>query len=344
MRSRSAKRTPEATPTPISSATPTPISSATSIQSEMPDTDRSETKPLLSADTASQRRTGKPRLLSYDESRRVVPWATDNEYITGGYRPQLVNISSCLYSAIGYVHNETVNIHTHSLGAALWAVLLPLHLLPARFPALGAFPSLPATFTDKACMACYILCAITCLSLSSWFHTVSCSTAEVCELSHCGDYVGIVVLIVGSILPGMYYGFHGTPLLQALYMAGITAAGLTSAYIVLSPHHRRHRWHRTLTFIALGLSAVLPVGHVVLSRGLTFARERMGFGYIVAGGAAYIFGAVLYAARIPESRWPGRFNYIGSSHQIFHCFVLLGSWFQFAALRWMHVARAVVDA
>lgn len=43
--------------------------------------------------------------------------------------------------------------------------------------------------------------------------------------------VGIVVLIVGSILPGMYYGFYGQPILQALYMAGILAAGLTSGYV-----------------------------------------------------------------------------------------------------------------
>ncbi|BEJ13134.1 hypothetical protein CspHIS471_0303080 [Cutaneotrichosporon sp. HIS471] len=314
-----------------------------------------ETKPLLNGSnsngthSAKTSKTGwKHRLLSFEESRRVVPWATDNEYITGGYRPHLVNISSCLYSAIGYVHNETVNIHTHSLGAAFWALMLPLHILPSHFPTLGTFPSAsllpPSTLIDKACMACYFVCAVTCLGLSSWFHTVSCCTHEVCDLAHCGDYVGIVVLIVGSILPGMYYGFHGQPLLQGLYMSGIAAAGATSAYIVLSPHHRNHRWDRTLTFIALGLSAVLPVGHVVLARGLTYAREMMGFSYIAAGGASYIFGAVLYAARIPESLWPGKFNYFGSSHQIFHCFVLLGSWFQFAALRWMHVGRALADA
>jgi adiponectin receptor len=306
-----------------------------------------ETKPLLQNGRKAPKpgKWSKPRLLSFEESRRLVPWATDNEFVTSGYRPQLVNISSCLYSAIGYVHNETVNIHSHSIGAAFWALMLPLHLLPSHFPTLGFFPDpslLPASTTvDKACMACYFVCAVTCLGLSSWFHTVSCCTREVCDIAHCGDYVGIVVLIVGSILPGMYYSFNTQPLLMGLYMAGIAAAGLTSGYIVLSPHHRHHRWDRTLTFIALGLSAVVPVGHVVLSRGLTYAREMMGFSYIVAGGASYIFGAVLYAARIPESLYPGKFDYFGSSHQIFHCFVLLGSWFQFAALRWMQVGRAL---
>lgn len=43
--------------------------------------------------------------------------------------------------------------------------------------------------------------------------------------------IGIVVLIVGSILPGMHYSFHDNPILQGLYMAGILTAGITSGYV-----------------------------------------------------------------------------------------------------------------
>lgn len=45
------------------------------------------------------------------------------------------------------------------------------------------------------------------------------------------------------------------------------------------------------------------------------------------------------AARIPESWAPGRFDYFGSSHQIFHVFVLLGAWSQYLALRGMVWSR-----
>lgn len=147
------------------------------------------------------------------------------------------------------------------------------------------------------------------------------------------------MLIVGSILPGMYYGFYGHPGLQIMYMAGIISAGIASGYMVLSPHHRGHRWHRTLTFIGLGLSAVIPCGHVALWKGIEYSRNMMGLDYVVAGGASYIFGAVLYAERFPERFFPGSFDIVGASHQIFHCFVLLGAWFQFAALRWMSYGR-----
>lgn len=47
------------------------------------------------------------------------------------------------------------------------------------------------------------------------------------------------------------------------------------------------------------------------------------------------------AARIPEKLSPGTFDYFGSSHQIFHCFVLAGAGFQYAALRGMVWGRAM---
>jgi predicted membrane channel-forming protein YqfA (hemolysin III family) len=43
-----------------------------------------------------------------------------------------------------------------------------------------------------------------------------------------------------------------------------------------------------MTFIALGMSAVFPVAHVILSKGLTVARAEAGVGWIAGGGAWYV--------------------------------------------------------
>ena len=43
----------------------------------------------------------------------------------------------------------------------------------------------------------------------------------------------------------------------------------------------------------------------------------------IAGGV-YVTGAMIYMFRIPERFMPGRFDIVGASHQIFHCFVLVG--------------------
>ncbi|KAL7420113.1 hypothetical protein Q5752_005079 [Cryptotrichosporon argae] len=290
-----------------------------------------ETTPLLERSIWA-----KPRLLSHVESMAKLPWQTDNEYVLGAYRPQLYTVKACLASAVAYMHNETVNIHTHSLGALVFLALIPLHLLTTPYLAT------PPTTQDKLAMATYLVCAVACLGLSSWFHTVQACSRGWCESAHRGDYIGIVILIVGSILPGMYYAFHDSLFLQLFYSTAILGAGVASAYIVLSPHHRAHRWHRTLTFIALGLSAALPVTHVVLARGLAFARQRMSLDFILMGGASYIVGALIYAARIPERLCPGTYDLVGSSHQIFHALVLVGAACQYAALRGMVWGRAAV--
>ena len=46
----------------------------------------------------------------------------------------------------------------------------------------------------------------------------------------------------------------------------------------------------------------------------------------------YIIGGIFYLKKIPE-KWSvtGRFDFLGASHQIFHCCVLIGVWIQFKA-------------
>ncbi|KAI9632784.1 hemolysin-III related-domain-containing protein [Dioszegia hungarica] len=313
--------------------------------------DSTETTPLVPDASAGSNRA---ELLSYEESLKQLPWQTDNPWILTGYRRQLHTIRACLWSAVASLHNETINIHTHSIGALIFAALIPLHLTPHPFPALAPFlphPSswtgrhdpapVPPTLHDRVALTAYLLCAVACLSLSAWFHTIQPCNKKVCLAGHSGDYTGIVILIVGSILPGMYYAFHDSPRLQAFYMVLISSAGLGAAWMVLSPYGRAHRWHRTLTFIGLGLSSILPIGHVVATRGLDIARGQMSLDLVIASGASYIFGAVLYAARFPERHLPGKVDFIGNSHQIFHVFVLFGAWFQYAALRGMAWGRGM---
>jgi adiponectin receptor len=51
-------------------------------------------------------------------------------------------------------------------------------------------------------------------------------------------------------------------------------------------------------FVALGLSAVLPVLHGVKIFGVAKMREMIGLDYVVAQGAFYILGAMIYAVRL----------------------------------------------
>jgi len=61
-------------------------------------------------------------------------------------------------------------------------------------------------------------------------------------------------------------------------------------------------------FVALGLSGVIPAGHFVITDGLSHAFDYAALGWVILMAFLYIIGAVIYAARIPERIWPGRFD------------------------------------
>lgn len=68
-----------------------------------------------------------------------------------------------------------------------------------------------------------------------------------------------------------------------------------TAYIVLNPEYAKptHRSARTGVFIGLGLSAVVPVTHLLVSHGVSKLFSEMGFGWLLASGGLYITGALI---------------------------------------------------
>jgi adiponectin receptor len=139
-------------------------------------------------------------------------------------------------------------------------------------------------------------------------------------------------------VPSIYYGFQGRPRLVRLYWAmvrpqpsaspltprQISTIALATGYACVSPSFRQPAFRplRAALFVAMGLSAILPVFHGLLVLGYAELRHRIALHWLASQGALYIFGAGLYAARVPECLWPGSFDLWASSHQIFHFFVL----------------------
>ncbi|KAH9031630.1 HlyIII-domain-containing protein [Lactarius pseudohatsudake] len=259
----------------------------------------------------------KGRTLTFSE---LPEWMRDNEFILSGYRGELNSWQKCLNSVFGYLHNETVNIHTHLYASVLFVVLL-LTFNTSYFKSHE-----DVTWADHAVFMVFLSSAAFCLFCSAFFHMASSHSKEVAVRYNTLDYSGIIVLIIGSFYPCLYYGFFCEPYYKLCYLLLFTAAGLVSAYFVLSPEYRgpTGRHARTKVFISFGLCGVLPVSHLVLSQGIN-VLEEMGFNWMIAAGAMYIAGATLYANRVPERLAPGKFDIFFSSHQIFHVFVILAA-------------------
>ncbi|PGH23372.1 hypothetical protein AJ80_02625 [Polytolypa hystricis UAMH7299] len=257
------------------------------------------------------------RTIHWDD---LPPWQRDNHHILTGYRPAS-NSFIVSFQSLGYVHNESVNIYTHLLPALL---SVPVSIIVYR-----AFSSRYETANDADIRAfrCFFAGAAFCLGMSATYHTISNHSLTVARIGNSFDYIGIVGLITGSFIPSVYYGFYCAPELQRFYWAMILLIGAGCTVVSIKPSFRTPAWRpfRAGMFISMGLSAVLPVLHGLSKYGFDQMRDQMGLVWVVLQGFLYILGAVIYAARVPERWYPGRFDILGSSHQIFHVFVVLAA-------------------
>lgn len=158
----------------------------------------------------------RPQLPSLTKYSKLPAWHQDNPYILSGYRPApLSSHSVCLHSWL-YLHNESVNIFSH--------------LIPSVFSVLVSYASYEyffrvyplANITDWLVLLFYLWTAAICLAISAGYHTLMCHSEQVSEQWVRYDFIGIIVLIEGFFVSGIYVGFYCEPHLQMMYWAMVS--------------------------------------------------------------------------------------------------------------------------
>ncbi|RAH80862.1 Hly-III related protein, partial [Aspergillus japonicus CBS 114.51] len=263
-------------------------------------------------------------LLHWDQ---LSPWQRDNQFIHSGYRT-VSNSFRASFASLGYVHNESVNIYSHLIPA----ILLALFSIPLHAKLMAEYTS--ASTSDTIALGCFVVGAVLCLSISAIFHTVQNHSLHIARITNQMDYIGIVLLIVGSFIPSIFYGFYCHPILQTAYITMIAFLGLLCAAISAGPQFRHPRWRhfRARMFIVLGLSAVFPCVHGVVKFGVRQMNNQIGLFWVILQGSLYISGAFIYAIQLPERLYPGAFDIWMSSHQIFHLMVVMAIVFHLQGL------------
>lgn len=149
----------------------------------------------------------------------IPPWQQDNAYITSGYRPISNSFARSAHSLL-YIHNESVNIWTHLLGAAC-SLLFSLYFYHALRPRYEQ-----ADAADILMFSCFFVGAALCLGMSAAYHTISNHSEHVNRVGNQLDYVGIVCLIWGSFVPSIYYGFATHVTLRWIYWCMVSLPSL----------------------------------------------------------------------------------------------------------------------
>ena len=187
-------------------------------------------------------------------------WMKDNHYIQSGYRPPSNSYWKSAAS-LGYLHNESVNIWTHLIGAALAgcaATVLYTTVRP-RFKM--------ATPEDVMVFSCFFLGAMACLGMSATYHTISNHSESVAKFGNRLDYIGIVVLIWGSFISSIYYGFSAEPGLIRLYWTMVSYYHHQTRNHLCSHHADHDYWGRntdcgSLSEVQISRMATFPGLHV----------------------------------------------------------------------------------
>ncbi|XP_014769625.1 adiponectin receptor protein 1 isoform X2 [Octopus bimaculoides] len=241
-------------------------------------------------------------------------WLKDNEYLMKGHRPPTNSFAAC-FKSIFRIHTETGNIWTHLLGFIAF-IGVAIYFLTR--------PSVEIQWQEKAVFSAFFAGAILCLGFSWIFHTVYCHSERVGKFFNKLDYCGIALLTMGSFVPWLYYSFYCRLEPKIAYLILIFVLGISCIVVSLWDKFSQpqYRGIRAGVFIGLGLSGIIPAMHYVITDGFYHAINCASLGWLALMALLYISGAIIYAVRIPERLFPGKFDIWFQSHQIFHVFVV----------------------
>jgi predicted membrane channel-forming protein YqfA (hemolysin III family) len=229
--------------------------------------------------------------------------------------------------------NETVNIWTH---------FLPTWYFVWRLLALAGGPGFRAepyhwpllVFLLPACLYPFASCCA---------HTFSSMSPRARHICYFLDYGALSLYSLGCAFPYAAYSMPASWLHGRLHQLFVPAAALNSFLCTgLSCYSRFPELEspglskalRTAAFTYPFLFDNLPLFYrlgLCWGRGRDCGREALSTSHGYHLLCALLTG-FLFASRLPERLAPGRFDYIGHSHQLFHICAVLGTHFQLEAV------------
>lgn len=194
---------------------------------------------------------------------------------------------------------------THFIGILLAIAGLVL-LLTRPEPALSAKHYVSFSIFGSAMILLY-----TFSTLYHWLHL----KASALEILRKVDHIMIFVFIAATYTPVCLVtlrGAWGWSMFGSVW--ALTLAGLIlKLYWLNAP-----RWLYTAIYLAMGWVIIVGIWPLV---------QRLAFGglmWLVAGGIFYSIGAIIYGFKKPNF-----FPHVFGFHELFHCFVLAGSFSHF---------------
>jgi adiponectin receptor len=232
-------------------------------------------------------------------------------HVLGGYRCEL-SVAQCVRSLFEW-HNETLNIWTELLPAALFAGAIA-RLLRAESVAQMDAP-------DRGLLLGGLVVALVVRPLcSAAAHLLYCATERrLYALWWSVDYVSICLAILAVSLVCARNAFFCEPELGHLFFVCSSGLLCTSLIAVLCTASSSVRAFSFLLFVLF--CNVVPLCYTLLSKLDGWYHNDAPWAYIyswVVSLLVFLLGMVIKSASVPEACAPGAFDLVGSSHQLWH--------------------------
>ncbi|CAF0784731.1 unnamed protein product [Rotaria sordida] len=281
-------------------------------------------------DKSDRPHSQKPQSKNVDKIHRLysfemIPeYLQSNPYIRTGYRYGLT-FKGCLISLL-YLNNESVNVWSHVIGAGLFIYFFFRDIymgnaLPLLISSVDYYVVLFYTFSVIICMVCSVA-----------FHLFGCMSsrafADCLKLDLCGIGFGIL----GCYLCGIHISFecyrtwrlrYETIIIGIIFIAVIYYVQGIKQYITQNIH--------VTLFVTISLLGILPGLHwYYLHGGWSNQHVQEFFPKLFILYGILGIGALAYLTKFPERFFPGYFDILLASHQIWHFSVLAAFiwWYQ----------------
>lgn len=214
--------------------------------------------------------------------------------------------------------SNTVKEHIKDPGSAITHFIGMLMAIFAAVPLLIKAAHEPGRIYILS-ISIYALSLILLYAASTTYHTFNLSK-RVSTILKKIDHMMISVLIAGSYTPICLLVLGGrTGMILLAIVWGIAIVGiLIKAFWVYCP-----KWVSSVLYIGMGWTCVLAFTQILNS------MSTAAFGWLLAGGIIYTVGGIIYALKLPV--FNNRHKYFGS-HEIFHLFVMGGSFCHFIVM------------
>ena len=177
-------------------------------------------------------------------------------------------------------------------------------------------------------LSIFILTMVLLYAASTIYHSVD-STEKVNRRLRKMDHMMIFVMIAGSYTPVCLIVLHnriGYILCALVWSIAVLGIILKGCWITCP------KWLSSVLYIAMGWLCVLAFHPLFL------ALSRPAFGWLLAGGIIYTVGGVIYSLKMPM--FNAKHKKFGT-HEIFHLFVMGGSFCHFIVMYYFVAAMPV---